>query len=82
MYEPEKEILDAIRNDIIKSVSISARSIQIENCSPTECVDETIPVIWDETALTYVAEEFFAYNGQIVHKTTPGMNLTKIYIVE
>jgi len=89
IWETDEMILNAIRNDTITAVSIHTGLPRkfTKNCSDGECFMEpegTIIGELDNVALAFVITkpEGFLYNGQVIPALPPGMNFTRIYIIE
>lgn len=89
LFETDTEILNAIRNDIITSVSINTgppRTIEL-NCNTGECLLEPQGTSLGNdkgVALSYVvtSPQGFNYNGKWLYPLKPGMKFTKIYLIE
>lgn len=89
IWETDRDILEAIRNDVIGAISIHTglpRKIN-ENCDDGECFLEpsgTILGEQDNIALAYVVTgaDGFSYNGQVIPSMPPGMQFTRLYLVE
>jgi len=89
IWETDRDILDAIRDNVIGAISIHTglpRKIET-NCSDGECFLEpsgTILGEQDNIALAYVVtgKDGFRYNGQIIPAMPPGMQFTRLYLVE
>lgn len=89
LWESDEEILDAIDKGIIDAVSINTgnpRKVKT-NCDNNECFIEPTGTVLGElngVGLAYVVTDpkGFDYNGEHIPAFPPGMDFTKIYVVD
>lgn len=88
VWEEDQEILQAIRDNIITSVSINTgtpRTIE-KVCYDDECFMQPTGTILGEAngiAFAYiVTKEGWRYNGRQIRAIPPGIKYTKIYLLE